>query len=590
MKGENSVIPSEFRKKFKSVGQSIWERFKSLSRMSFDKKIGIYKFKFNFWIFLILLLCIFVNFYNLTNKGITTFDEGDYLNAARLVLEGDLRKLGSGFKFVHNLIIVIFFSIFGIHDYVAFASSAFFSLFTVYLIFLIGSMLFDDKTGLLAALTLTVTEYFIYFSRSGLADGHMMFFFTLTIFVYLSGLSRDNLPNLITTGLLAGICYATKNVGALVLVVIILIELLLLLIKKRSLNEALKRIFVIVFFFLLVVVPIVTVVNLFARHKDIAKYKTVERIYDIIFRLGQYADFYFYFWFFLKLSSLITVVLFMLGFTKAIVKRTLGDKVILVWFLFLYIFLSLFPQHRMNLFVILLPAVVLFVARGLLLFKRKEILTLILALLIFFSLSNAWNTITMTSLGYKKTAEAIIKDNGKGVITTNHGQLRFYLRSLPLKTVGFDENELKDLGFKLDNVTLISILKKLRRMGYSHLVLDWRGGVSKSMGWYRVRNFKRDVVTNVEPIAVVKNNNLEVDEMPFLYREWFTETVTQEEIEEFLKWADEDYRRANNITDDMLVYNDKYRRFTGWYFLRDDPCKDKIYIFRLSDVIEELGE
>jgi len=164
---------------------------------SCEVRIKEYKFRVDIWILLILLLSAFLGFYNITNRGIFGWDEGAYLNAGKHILEGDIRFLASGYKYVHNLIIAIFFAIFGVYDYVGFSASVVFGILTVYLTYLIGDKLFNRRIGLLAALILAVTEYFIYYSRTALADIHLTFFFTLTIFVYINNLFEQRKSNLL---------------------------------------------------------------------------------------------------------------------------------------------------------------------------------------------------------------------------------------------------------------------------------------------------------------------------------------------------------------------------------------------------------
>jgi hypothetical protein len=564
----------------KNKFQNIKDKYFKLFSRSFERNLGSFVFKFDFWIFLIILLGILVNFYGLAQRGIWQWDEGDYLTGAKRVLQGDIRKLGVGFKFVHNLINVIFFALFGARDYVGFASSAVFGLLTIYLVYLIGDKLFGRKTALLAALILTVTEYFIYFSRSAMSDGHLAFFFTLTIFVYIHGLFEKNKFNLLLTGFLAGVCYATKNTGALVIPLIFLLEVIFLAIKKQDWKTTLYRIILISIPSFLIIFSLVLAINLLSKHKEIAQYKTTARIYDIFFRMGEGADFYYYLYGLFKLSSIFTMGLLLLGLIRALKERKEGDWIISMWFIFLYIFFSAFPQHRFKLFSVALPAVALLSARGLEWLKKNYIIVPLLVFVVVSSLFNAYNTITGSNLAYKKAAEIIIKDGGKGVVASDVGKIRFYVSDLPLETIGFDKSYDSE-----NNVTLES-LKRLQSKGYTHIVFDWRAGrIAPELGWNRVKNFRDYAIREVRPLAVLKNNNLYINEF-YLLNHNLVKRVKSEKIQEF-KYGFNTYKRRDERE---WLYDDNLRRFAGYYYLSKDPYRNKIYLFRLQDIIELMSE
>lgn len=573
-----------FIKMEKNKFQGIKDKCFKLFSGSFEKNLGSFVFKFDFWIFLIILLGILVNFYGLAQRGVWQWDEGDYLTGAKRVLQGDIRKLGVGFKFVHNLINVIFFALFGAKDYVGFASSAVFGLLTIYLVYLIGDKLFGRKTALLAALILTVTEYFIYFSRSAMSDGHLAFFFTLTIFVYIHGLFEKNKFNLLLTGFLAGVCYATKNTGALVIPLIFLLEFIFLVAKKQDWKTTLYRIIVISIPSFLIIFSLVLAINLLSKHKEIAQYKTTARIYDIFFRMGEGADFYYYLYGLFKLSSIFTMGLLLLGLIRSLKEGKESDWIIFMWFIFLYVFFSAFPQHRFKLFSIVLPAVALLSARGLDWFKKNYIVASLMVFLIVSSFFNAYNTITGSNLAYKKAAEIIIKDRGKGVVASDVGKIRFYVSDLPLETIGFDKSYDSE-----NNVTLES-LKRLQLKGYTHIVFDWRAGrIAPELGWSKVRNFRDQVIKEVQPVAVIRNNNFKVDEFSILKFN-LVKRMKHEEVEEYKRWQDKSYRGTHSLSEEEIVYNDSFRYFSSYYFLKEDTHSEFIYVYRISDLILEIQD
>jgi len=569
---------------------------KKILSFSYNRKIGSYELKINTQIILILLLSAFLTFYNLPNRGVLSWDEGDYLHAAATVAQGeDIRYLAVGFKFVHNLINSIFFWMFGAYDYIGFASSGVFALLTVYLTYLIGDKLFGKEIGLYSALVLSVTEYFIYFSRSAYAEMHLTFFFVLTLFLYVNGLFKKDKINLVLIGILVSVCYATKNVGALVLPIILISEVIFFISGKQDFKTTLTRSAIIITSAIAILIPFIMAIKMLAppQLQAVVAYKVTGRAYDVIFRLGQGADFFFYPYALLKLSSVLTVAFFILGTITSVAKRRVGDWIILTWFFFLYLYLSAFPQHRFKIFVIALPAVALLVTRGLdwvfsfthnslknlvydnntkkFKLKKEMVIAPILILLVLFSLSNAYNTITISSLGYKHAAEIIKQDGGKNIISTDAGKIRFY--ALPYKV--------KDLDVCND----ISSLKEAYANGYTHIVLDWRGGrISRSMGWNKTKDFRDKILYKSEPIAVLDNNNLHADELNVLYHN-MVKNMKPAETERYRNWLDKEYVETHNITGDRSKYNDRFGFFKVYHYVDDDPCRDKIYVFRISDVL-----
>lgn len=102
----------------------------------------------------------------------------------------------------------IFFKLFGATVLAARLPFALAGLVSVYLTYLIGRKLFDEKVGLLAALTLTVSSYHIWASKVGYLEPMALLFILLTIYLFL--LSLDNHKLFIYFGLSLGFMMLTK--------------------------------------------------------------------------------------------------------------------------------------------------------------------------------------------------------------------------------------------------------------------------------------------------------------------------------------------------------------------------------------------
>ena len=130
---------------------------------NWNKKILGIEINFNLIILLILVLSSTLNFYNISNIGLGRWDAGNYLDAGEYIKEGSIKHLGVGLKPLHNFLIFLGFSIFGVSEAVGAGVSAFFGILSVYLVYLIGRRLFNEKTALVAALILAVRVFMFLF-------------------------------------------------------------------------------------------------------------------------------------------------------------------------------------------------------------------------------------------------------------------------------------------------------------------------------------------------------------------------------------------------------------------------------------------
>ena len=97
------------------------------------------------------------------------------------------------------------------------ALTAFLGAATVFVVYLLGRSLKDEKNALLAALFLAFAPGHVYFSKVIATDVPMAFFATLTVYISVVSYQKKNLIYFILAGLLAGLTAATKYNGGVVL-------------------------------------------------------------------------------------------------------------------------------------------------------------------------------------------------------------------------------------------------------------------------------------------------------------------------------------------------------------------------------------
>lgn len=176
----------------------------------------------------ILLLAGSLRFYGLTQRGIFDYDEAWYLleskslyDAAGFVYDaatgdrsGDqtlrdyLKERGNvpitSFKPGHTLLVFLGIVLFGVHDYASFFVSAILGTLTVWIVFRLGKMMFDDRVGLLAALILAVSTFHIGYARSGYAQAKAVFFIALGVYLWFASTQHIDRKRLLLSGLSIG--------------------------------------------------------------------------------------------------------------------------------------------------------------------------------------------------------------------------------------------------------------------------------------------------------------------------------------------------------------------------------------------------
>jgi len=118
--------------------------------------------------------------------------------------------------------------VFGVSAFAARLPSALAGLMTIFLIYLIGQMLYSKQVGLLSAFVLTVSNYFIWISRTALLEGVMIFFITLSIYFFIK--SWSNTKYLFLWGIALGLAFISKYIAFY----LIPVYFLFILFKKRD--------------------------------------------------------------------------------------------------------------------------------------------------------------------------------------------------------------------------------------------------------------------------------------------------------------------------------------------------------------------
>ena len=164
-----------------------------------------------------------VRFWNLSHLGLTHFDEGSYVMAARWLAtlgeEGWIYQAGHS-PGLFPTVVGVFFWLFGISDSSAIAVSAVSGSLTVGLFCFLGSYWFGARVGVVSALLLATCEYHVIYSRLALTDSTFTLFFWAALASLFHATRVGSRGWFLLGGALTGLCWNTKYHGFFPLLVV----------------------------------------------------------------------------------------------------------------------------------------------------------------------------------------------------------------------------------------------------------------------------------------------------------------------------------------------------------------------------------
>lgn len=202
----------------------------------FTNKSGLKK-NLNYDKYLLLILIILstiVVFWKLGQGSLDDWDEAIYAQVAKEILNsGDWLTLHwNYYEWFHKPPLFMWstsllYSLFGVDEFWARASSAICSVVTVIMTYLIGKLIYDQKVGFLAGLILLTSYQFVAQSRFGTTDIMLTMFISMAIYSYLKvtkDLDQEAWWYLV--GLCCGLSIMTKGVAGLVAPLVIIISVI----------------------------------------------------------------------------------------------------------------------------------------------------------------------------------------------------------------------------------------------------------------------------------------------------------------------------------------------------------------------------
>ncbi len=241
--------------------------------------------KKNYLIYFIILIIFVVNIINLRNLSLIDWDEGVFALQAKWF--SSMGAEGKPFNFqtppLFQILIALFFKLFGYKEWVLPLISIIFSCLTIYVIFLFYSSIYNDMVALISTLLFISTEYFLFFSKSGLSDATFLFFFFTALYFFYRTLENENKFNFLLCSIFTLLACYTKYTGLILFLIYLIISFTIA--KKRSIYFYLFTIIIPILLLLpyfIVFIKIISTKGIFIRHGKLLGINHLKFLYYLL--------------------------------------------------------------------------------------------------------------------------------------------------------------------------------------------------------------------------------------------------------------------------------------------------------------------
>lgn len=241
--------------------------------------------KKNYLIYLIILIIFIVSIINLRNLSLIDWDEGVFALQAKWF--SSMGTEGKPFNFqtppLFQILIALFFKLFGYKEWVLPLISIIFSVLTIYIIFLFYTRIYNETIALFGVLLFISTEYFLFFSKSGLSDATFLFFFFTALYFFYRAFENEKKSYFLLCGLFTLLACYTKYTGLILFLIYLILSLTM--VKKRSFSFYLFTIIIPVLLLLpyfIIFIKIVSIKGIFSRHSKLLGINHLKFLYYLL--------------------------------------------------------------------------------------------------------------------------------------------------------------------------------------------------------------------------------------------------------------------------------------------------------------------
>ncbi|WP_298139569.1 glycosyltransferase family 39 protein [Flavobacterium sp.] len=362
----------------------------------------IQKIKENYLLITILVFAAILRFYHIDFQSIW-LDEIHTMNEANPNVGFfdlyDIIMAGEQMPPLYFYSLYFLFKIFGYTTFVARVYSAFVGVISVFSIFLLGKEIFNKKTGIFAALIITINPFHLYYSQDARPYMFLFLFTTLAFYYLIKFIKNNNQKSAILYGLASALMIYSHFFGLFVLFTQYLLMLFFIIISK---TENRKKFFINSFLSgVITLILFIPAIKIFIKVTQIKEFwipaPTLD-VYTLIFK-----EFFGNSELVLTLIGLLIFVYFIklfkekdskVSYESIIENKTIFSFIILIpWIVIVTLiplirsYLSI-PMIISRYFITVLPAVILIIAIAFYYFKNRIFQTSILVLLVIFSITD----------------------------------------------------------------------------------------------------------------------------------------------------------------------------------------------------------
>jgi 4-amino-4-deoxy-L-arabinose transferase-like glycosyltransferase len=421
---------------------------------------GLTKWRLLFLVFA-LIYAVFVSL-GLAGTPIQ-WDEAAHLSNGVFLLHGEYTEFSSFYPPLFDAVTVGFFRVLGVTVVSARLVSVVFSLLSLWVVFELVCRLYGSKIALVASVLLGLFPGYFWLSRVAMIETMLVFFFVLSLFFFFSWLRNRQDKMLVLGGLALGLGFLTKY-QVLVAGVIMLVSLLLL--ARDHLKLRLSKFALLILTAVAVVIPWVLISYQIYASKMLDEWvyalqmgNPEKSLYSMRFPLPIF--------YFIEMTwpysdvhpiSLLLYIVSLLGLGLFAWRRNRADRLLLIWFVVVFVFFTLIPNKHWRYVLPLFPALAISAAslifflcekaegawRGSISLNRKRavkvvavLFTVFLAAGVFFSVKDTYDDVAKYQIqidveGATNYASSSLSQNESIMVLCpfnffNDDMVRFYL-------------------------------------------------------------------------------------------------------------------------------------------------------------------
>ena len=336
-------------------------------------KTGITKWRLLFWFF--ALIYAYLVSLDLANAPIQ-WDEAIHLNNGLFLLRGEYTAFNSFYPPLFDAATMGFFKVLGVTVLSARLVSVTFSLLSLLAVFELAYSMYGAKTALIASILLGLFPGYFWLSRVAMIETMLVFFVTASLLFFFSWLRNRQDKMLVLSGLALGLGFLTKY-QMLIAGVIMVASMLLL--ARDHLKVKLSKIT------LLIITAIAVAIPWFLISYDVYASKLLDEWVYALQMGNPEKSFYsvryplpmFYFiemtWPYCDVHpiSLFLYIISLLGLGLFAWRRKKEDRLLLIWFIVVFVFFTLIPNKHWRYVLPLFPALAISAASFIFFFYEK---------------------------------------------------------------------------------------------------------------------------------------------------------------------------------------------------------------------------